>query len=79
MTEGGIHTEPSYAYLQYYSVLRGAGLLVRVVNLAGMKDDHALKGKFLFLNLNLISGIKNVHLLINDILVKVSVLRMLFR
>jgi len=40
--------------------------------------DWSLKSKFFFLNLDLISGIKNV-LLTDNSLVKVGVLRTLFR
>jgi len=42
-------------------------------------DADFVKGEVFFLNLDLISGMKYVHLLINNILVKVGVLWTLFR
>ena len=43
------------------------------------RHNVALKGKFVLLNLDLISGIKCVHLLTNNSLVKVGILQTLFR
>jgi len=55
--------------MSYYSKV---GYLTVLISLC-------LKEKFVFLNLDLISGIKYVYLLTNNSLVKVSVLRKIFR